>query len=275
MKRQTSWQTGYCLLAGATLAISALWHSTVLADSATDAIAAYREMLADGNPAELSAAKGEELWKTPRGTKNATLERCDLGKGPGVIDGASAELPRYFSDTGRVQDLETRLLTCMEQLQGISPNQVLKSGWGKGERAVMESLVAYIVTASKDKTVKVDTKHPEMKRFYELGRRAFYYRAGPMDFSCSTCHGQEGKRIRLQDLPDLRIPAGAAAGWGSWPAYRVSNGQFWTMQHRLEDCFRQQRFPEPIYGSDVTIALSVYLATNANGGKIITPGLKR
>ena len=67
----------------------------------------------------------------------------------------------------------------------------------------------------------------------------------------------------------------AAAGWGSWPAYRVSNGQFWTMQHRLNDCYRQQRFPEPVYGSDVTIALSVFLAGNGNGGTVLTPGMKR
>jgi sulfur-oxidizing protein SoxA len=43
----------------------------------------YREMLADGNPAELFEMNGEELWKTARGPKNATLEKCDLGKGPG------------------------------------------------------------------------------------------------------------------------------------------------------------------------------------------------
>jgi sulfur-oxidizing protein SoxA len=104
---------------------------------------------------------------------------------------------------------------------------------------------------------------------------AFYYRSGPMDFSCATCHGDTGKRIRLQDLPDLRKQAGAAAGWGTWPAYRVSSGQFWTMQHRLNDCYRQQRTAEPIYGSDVTIALSVYLAATGKGGTVLTPGLKR
>jgi sulfur-oxidizing protein SoxA len=33
--------------------------------------------------------------------------------------------------------------------------------------------------------------------------------------------------------------------------------------------------PFPIYGSDVTIALSVFMATKANGGTVQTPGLKR
>ena len=44
-------------------------------------IARYREMIADGNPAELVAGQGEELWKTKRGPKNASLEKCDLGLG--------------------------------------------------------------------------------------------------------------------------------------------------------------------------------------------------
>lgn len=249
--------------------------TALAADKLLDGINEYREALADGNPSELVAAEGEELWKTPRGPKNASLEKCDLGLGPGVIKGGSAQLPRFFKDTGKVQDLETRLMSCMETLQGIDPQAVVKAGWLKGEREKMAALVAYIVSESNGHKVKVDLANPAMKKMYDLGKLAFYYRAGPMDFSCATCHGDTGKRIRMQELPDLRTHEGAIAGWGSWPAYRVSNGQFWTMQHRLNDCYRQQRLAEPIYGSDVTIALSVYLAGKANGGKVVTPGIKR
>ena len=245
------------------------------AASATDEIARYREMIADGNPSELVAMQGEELWKTARGPKQASLERCDLGLGPGVVKGAYARMPRYFKDVGKVQDLETRLMTCMENLQGIDPKLVVSAAWLKGEREKMAALVAYVVTESNGEKIRVDMSHPAMKRLNELGKMAFFYRGGAMDFSCATCHGDTGNRIRLQDLPDLRTHAGAAAGWGSWPAYRVSSGEFWTMQHRLNDCFRQQRFPEPVYGSEVTIALSVYLANLAKGGTMLTPGLKR
>lgn len=261
-----------CLLAALAVAAPVAAQSS---DPLMQGINEYREALADGNPSELVAAEGAELWKTARGPKNATLEKCDLGLGPGVVKGASAQLPRFFKDTGKVQDLETRLMTCMETLQGIDPQSVVKAGWLKGEREKMAALVAYIVTESNGQKVKVDLKHPAMKKMYDMGQLAFYYRAGPMDFSCATCHGDQGKRIRMQELPDLRTHEGAIAGWGSWPAYRVSNGQFWTMQHRLNDCYRQQRTAEPIYGSDVTIALSVYLAGKANGGKVVTPGIKR
>ena len=63
---------------------------------------AYREMLADGNPAELYEMEGEELWRTARGSKNATLEQCDLGLGAGVVKGATAlpEVARVFARSG-------------------------------------------------------------------------------------------------------------------------------------------------------------------------------
>jgi sulfur-oxidizing protein SoxA len=64
-------------------------------------------------------------------------------------------------------------------------------------------------------------------------------------------------------------------GFAAWPAYRVSNGQMWSMQLRLNDCYRQQRFPYPGFGSDATIALSTYLGVNAKGAASAVPAIKR
>ena len=61
-------------------------------------------MLADGNPAELGG-QGRGALEDAR-AEEASLETCDLGKGPGVVKGAFVELPRFFADTGTVQDLE-------------------------------------------------------------------------------------------------------------------------------------------------------------------------
>lgn len=243
--------------------------------STADAIAEYRTMLADGNPADLWVAKGEELWKKVRGPKNASMARCDLGRGPGVVKGAFVELPRYFSDTARVQDLESRLLTCMETLQGFNAAEVAKISFGRGEKANIESLVAYVASESRDMAFNLPQSHPDERTMYETGKRIFFYRGGPYDFSCASCHASDGKRIRLQDLPNLTTQKGAGAGFGSWPAYRVSNGQLWTMQHRLNDCYRQQRFPFPEYASEVTVALGVYLGVTARGAESIAPAIKR
>ena len=243
--------------------------------SAADGIAEYRKMLEDGNPAELFEAKGEDIWKTPRGPKKASLQSCDLGLGPGVVKGAWVQMPRWFADTGRVQDLESRLLTCMERIQGFNAAEIAATPFGKGEQVTLEALSAWISAESRGMKIAVPQGHPEERHFYELGKRAFFYRGGPMDFSCASCHGEDGKRIRLQDLPNIAKPEGAAKGWSSWPAYRVSSGQMWSMQHRLEDCYRQQRFPEPVYASDLTIALSYFMAAQSNGYPMATPGIKR
>jgi len=243
--------------------------------SAADGIAEYRAMLADGNPAELFEAKGEDLWKKKRGPKSASLEQCDLGKGPGVVKGAFVELPRYFADTARVQDLESRLLTCMERLQGFDPVAISKTPFGQGEQLTMEGLTAWISAESRGLKFNLPQSHADERKTYELGKRAFFYRGGPYDFSCASCHGQPDKRIRLQDLPELTKNPGNGIGFAAWPAYRVSSGEMWSMQHRLNDCFRQQRFPYPGYASEVTIALGVYMGVNAKGAESIAPALKR
>ncbi|MBU3639064.1 MULTISPECIES: sulfur oxidation c-type cytochrome SoxA [unclassified Polynucleobacter] len=243
--------------------------------AATQEIEKYRAMLADGNPSDLYEAAGEDIWKKPMGPKNVSLEKCDLGMGPGVVKGAYTQLPKYFKDTNKVQDLESRLITCMSKMQGYDANEIIKAGFGKGKRKDIEAVVAYVVAESKGMPINVVVKHPKEKQAFEMGKQSFFYQGGPMDFSCASCHGSDGKRIRLQDLPNITTQKGAAAGWGSWPAYRVSSGTFWTMQQRLNDCYRQQRFPEPIYTSEDTIAVSMYMAVTAKGGTMTAPGLKR
>src|SRR3546814_19883571 len=69
---------------------------------------------------------GKELWHEKRGTKNVSLEKCDLGMGPGVIKDAYAHMPRYVKDTDRVMDLESRLLYCMDHLQGLDAGKIKK-----------------------------------------------------------------------------------------------------------------------------------------------------
>jgi sulfur-oxidizing protein SoxA len=85
----------------------------------------------------------------------------------------------------------------------------------------------------------------------------------------------DNQRIRLQDLPNLTKPEDARKAYTTWPAYRVSQGELRSMQWRLNDCFRQQRFPELEFVSPASIALTMFLAKNANGGTFNAPAIKR
>ena len=96
-------------------------------------------------------------------------------------------------------------------------------------------------------------------------------------------------RLRVRDLPRRGRQAHPAAGpaephdrrqgaqkaYTTWPAYRVSQGELRTFQWRLNDCFRQQRFPELVFTSDASIALTMFLARNANGAAFDAPAIKR
>ena len=260
-------------LAAATLGLA----GAALAQGSTmDEIAKYREMLADGNPAELLEAKGEDLWKKARGPKNASLEQCDMGLGPGKLEGAYAQLPRYFADTKKVMDAESRLVHCMVSLQGFTQEEATKNWYSKpGRDSDIEALITYIGAQSNGQKINVPARHPEEARMAAIGEYIFYRRSGPQDFSCAICHGQEGKRIRLQELGNLTTQAGAGTAMGNWPSYRVSQGAVWTMQRRLIDCMRQARWPEPSYLSDSIIALEVFLQKTATGTVMQTPGIKR
>ncbi len=160
-------------------------------NSTIDGIAKYREALQDGNPAELWEARGEGLWKEPRGPNKVSLERCDLGLGAGVVKGAYAHLPKYFPDADRVMDLETRLLWCMVKLQGISEADARKNPFGSGndKKSSIEALVAYITSESRGVKMDVSLAHPKEMEMYRVGEKMFYFRGGPHDFGCVTCHG--------------------------------------------------------------------------------------
>ena len=108
-----------------------------------------------------------------------------------------------------------------------------------------------------------------------IGKELFFRRSGPLDFACATCHSQNGRRIRLQELPNFLDRKNAQASMITWPAYRVSEGAVWTLERRVTDCFRQMRWPQPEYLSEAIVALEVYLRKQADGGIMDAPGIKR
>ncbi|MCW5624072.1 MAG: sulfur oxidation c-type cytochrome SoxA [Burkholderiales bacterium] len=230
-------------------------------------------MLKDGNPADLMELRGAALWTTPRGPRHATLEACDLGLGPGVVDGAYARLPRWFDDTGRVQDVESRLVTCMVTLQGFRAEDAMRDWYRPASD--LEALVTYVAVQSQGQPIDAPATHPREAEMAAIGEVLFFRRAGPLDFSCATCHSQRDRRIRLQELPDFLDPAEARASITTWPAYRVSQSNVWTMERRLIDCIRQMRAPDADFGSDAIIALETWLQKQATGGVLSSPGIKR
>jgi sulfur-oxidizing protein SoxA len=267
------------LVLGLAAAVSAVpWQQA--AAQAADPTAAefdkFREIMEQDNPAELFEAKGEELWRARRGSKNASLEQCDLGLGAGVVKGAYAQLPRYFADVDRVMDTEARIVHCMITLQGFKYEELAKQPFSSLVRTPEPvSLVTYVAAQSRGMKIASPQNHPKERDAYETGKAIFHYRAGAFDFSCASCHGEDGKRIRTQPLPNFTNPAAAIAAVQGWPGYRMTGGVMHSLHWRLNDCYRQQRFPEPGYASETLSALLTYLTVNASGHVYRGPGIKR
>ena len=204
--------------------------SALAQGSAAEGIARYREMLQDGNPAELTVARGEEIWKTKRGPKNVSLEQCDLGIGPGVIKGAYAQLPRYFADADQVMDFESRVVWCMVNLQGMDRAAITKSPYsGAGQRQTdIEALAAFGAEMSRGMPVNIPQSHPKERAVVRSRQAGFLHArrtvrlllrhlprrdgaAHPLAGPAEHLQQQAGRRSRVHDLAGVSRVAGGAA----------------------------------------------------------------
>jgi len=264
-------------LAAVLLAFLAAWGAVPVLAQSDDSLAVGRKMLAEDNPGELWIERGKALFLQKRGPKNASLEQCDFGLGPGKLEGATVRLPRYFADTDKVQDLESRLLTCMVQLQGFNRDDLVKRAISPAgsDGSDVEALAPYITSRSNGMKMDVSLSHQKEYDMYKAGEYLFHRRSGQTDFACVQCHGESGKRIRLQDLWNATNRKEIQEVVSSWPAYRGAHFTVRTMQWRLYDCFWQMRLPELTYASDTSIALTTYLHYQGNGAVVGVPGFKR
>ncbi len=264
---------GISLAALSTVALLALAPPV----SAQGDLSVGRKMLVEDNPGELWIDQGKGLFYQKRGPNKVSLEQCDFGMGPGKLEGAAARLPRYFADTDRVEDLESRLLTCMTVLQGFDRKALIKQAIGRPRTkgSDMEALALYVTSHSNGMKVNVTLNHQKEYDAYKAGEYIFYRRSGQTDFGCVQCHGEPNKRIRLQDLVHMTSKAGAQEVASTWPAYRGAHYIVRTMQWRLNDCVWQMRLPDLKYGTDYSIALTTYLNHRGNDAVMQVPGFKR
>jgi len=230
-------------------------------------------MMMPDNPALWLLDEGEALFYEKRGPKNASLEQCDFGKGPGVLKGAYVEMPRYFEDTDQVMDFESRLVHCMKNLQGFTDNdKVIAKKHGNG--ADITKLTLFVAYQSSGMPWNTPMDHPQERAMRDAGEKMFYRRAGIFDFSCATCHGEEGKRIRASVLQDVHNKAEWTKAV-SWPAHRAGHDNVRSLYHRVRGCYWQMRQGLIKPGSRAQTAMLSFWADTARGQPAILPDLKR
>ena len=221
------------------------------------------------NPAYFVVDDGKDLFHEKRGPKNASLEQCDFGQGPGVLEGAYAKMPRYFEDTGRVMNAEARLVYCMKKHQGFSEDSNAVNSRGD-----IRALLTYIGSQSNGYEWDPPMDHPMEKAMRDAGEAMFYRRSSKMDFSCNTCHGETGKRIRASVLPNMNRPEEWTKAV-SWPAHRVGKHSERSPYQRIRGCYWQMRKGKINPRSDAVIAIQSFWIDAARGQPAILPDLKR
>ena len=160
----------------------------------------YREMLADGNPAELFEVKARPLWKKPRGPKNASPRTMRPGPRPGSWR-RLRPVTRYFKDTDKVMDVESPACPLHGQPAGLREGRRTTGSGSPPEkeselRPWRPSIGAKSNGMFRSTCRRPTPKKPRWPRWANTSSTA----AAARRISPAICHGQDGKRIRLQEL---------------------------------------------------------------------------
>ena len=136
-------------------------------------------------------------------------------RGSGQARGRLRRLPRYFADADKVHGPRAAAAVvhgdaAEARHQGrrqpaASPAPAARSGHGGSRRVRRQQILG-----AEDRPSR--SRIPRRRRRYALGEAMFFRRSAIMDFACATCHAEDGKRIRLQALPDLSRADQAAQG---------------------------------------------------------------
>ena len=123
--------------------------------------------------------------------------------------------------------------------------------------------------------VALDASEGAAKRT-RSARRCSIFRGGTHDFACATCHGEDGKRIRLQDLPNLTTNGRRAEGVHDVARVsRVAGRAAHVPVAALRLLPPAALSRSSSSARDASIALTMFLARNANGAAFDAPAIKR
>lgn len=232
--------------------------------SMTDADKAMYAELLENNPAEMEVSEGEQLF-------NSAIGSAAYAKMLGVKE---KDLPKFIAGFPRYLEPAKKVVTLSQTLQMALANQGKEVS--KLESPEVVKMTSYVKSLANGQKTNIDVKaNAQMKEMMKLGQEVFEERRGGRGLSCNNCHSADivGQRLRMQPLPDLGAKVTAAAG--TWPAYRMTQGQMVTLDKRMQQCMENALLAKIPLGSREMVALEVYVTNKTKGNEIKIPGLKR
>jgi sulfur-oxidizing protein SoxA len=99
------------------------------------------------------------------------------------------------------------------------------------------------------------------------GQQRYLQRMGQLNLSCAQCHDQRwGQRLGGSIIPQSH-PTG-------YPLYRLEWQGVGSLQRRLRNCMNGVRAEPYALGSQELVELELYLAAQARGMALETPGIR-
>ena len=207
----------------------------------------------------LISIEGKSWWGKKLGPKNSSLKKCDLGLGPGVVKGAVRSLPRFFHDTGLVQDIKSRLIFCMIKHQGFKERDVkTKPDFKK----IITSIVVWLNESAKNENFSVPLINLSEEKLYVIGKNIFFFNFPSANFSLSSCltGGQDNAKVLSANH---FIHKNAKLALSMFPKYQQENNKVLFIEDQISKCFFKQGIVNKSFHDFSYIPLLVFLGVNA------------
>jgi len=203
--------------------------------------------------------QGADLWRREPAPSQPSCAACH-GDAKASMAGVAARYPAVDGTTGRLQNVEGRINACRERHQKLAP-----LAYDSDE---LLALTAFLAMQSRGRPVSVATESPAAAAAVETGRRFWSERQGQLNLACTHCHDDNvGRRLRGDTLSS-GLPTG-------YPAYRLEWQGLGSLYRRLRACQIGVRAEPFQAGSDIHIALELFLAARARGAPVEAPAIRR
>ena len=210
------------------------------------------------NPGMHWVLRGEKLWNAPAGRREKACAACH-GAGQASMKGVAARYPKIDPGAARLVNLEGRVNLCRVRHQEAEPLAY--------ESDELLALTAYVAYQSRGMPVDVVIDW-QNRRHFERGRDYYYRRLGQMNLACAHCHQHNwGRRLLAETI---------SQGHGNeYPAYRLEWQAMGSLHRRFRSCLYGIRAEMLPAGAQEYLDLELFLAWQAKGLPIGTPGVRR
>ena len=216
------------------------------------------------NPGMLWVKQGADLWQAPSpsaltqsGTSTRACASCH-GDASSTMRGVATRYPAFDAASQRPINLAQRINLCRVTQQQAP-------AW-RAEGAELLALESYIAHQSRGLPITPPTD-ARLQPFIERGQQRFVQRMGQLNLSCAQCHDERaGLRLGGNLIPQAHPTA--------YPVYRLEWQGVGSLQRRLRNCMsgvRAQAYP---FGAQELVELELYLAVQAKGMALESPGVR-